>query len=181
MNRCQWVNLKNPLDVRYHDEEWSRPLHEDNALFELLILEMFQAGLSWEIVLNKRQAFRAAFDEFDPALVAHYSPAKIEQLMRDPGIIRNRRKIEASIHNAQIFMEIQQLCGSFDAYIWSFTQGKSLPEPYTQRTSSPLSEQITKDLRKRGMRFVGPTIIYSYLQAIGVLLAHGEECELRVL
>lgn len=178
MSRCRWVNLNNPLYVKYHDEEWSRPLHDERALFELLILEGFQAGLSWETVLNKREAFRIAFDGFVPEVVACYDEGKIEELMQTPDIIRNRRKITAAIKNAQVFLKIEKEWVTFDRYIWSFTGGKSIREPYTLRTTSPLSDQISADLKKRGMRFVGTTIMYAYLQSAGILNAHGEECEL---
>lgn len=178
MSRCRWVNLNNPLYVKYHDEEWSWPLHDERALFELLILEGFQAGLSWETVLNKREAFRIAFDGFVPEVVACYDEGKIEELMQTPDIIRNRRKITAAIKNAQVFLKIEKEWVTFDRYIWSFTGGKSIREPYTLRTTSPLSDQISADLKKRGMRFVGTTIMYAYLQSAGILNAHGEECEL---
>ncbi len=177
-HRCAWVNMQNPLYIQYHDEEWGVPEHRDGRLFELLILEGFQAGLSWECVLNKRAAFRAAFDGFDADKVSRYDGAKREELMATPGIIRNRMKIDASISNAQVFKDIQQEFGSFDAYIWGFAEGKSIREPYTQRTTSPLSDTISKDLKRRGMKFVGSTTIYAYLQAIGILDAHGPECDL---
>lgn len=176
MNRCRWVKLNNPLYVRYHDEEWSKPLHDDRALFELLVLEIFQAGLSWETVLNKRAAFRRAFDGFEPEKVAAYGEAKVAELLANSGIIRNRKKIEAAIRNAQVFLGIQKEHGSFDRYIWSFTGGEPIREPYTLRTTSPLSDRISNDLKKHGMRFIGTTIVYAYLQAIGALDAHGEEC-----
>lgn len=178
MHRCHWVNLNNPLYVKYHDEEWGKPLHDDRALFELLILEEFQAGLSWETVLNKREAFRAAFDGFVPEIVAHYQEGKINELMQNSGIIRNRRKITASIQNARVFLEIATVYDSFDRYIWSFTHGQTIREPYSLRTTSPLSDQIAADLKKRGMHFIGSTIMYSFLQAAGILQAHGEECDL---
>ncbi len=177
--RCAWVNTRNPLYIQYHDEEWGVPEHDDARLFELLILEGFQAGLSWECVLNKRAAFRAAFDGFDADRVSCYDDGKRAELMVTPGIIRNRRKIDASITNARVFKAIAQEFGSFDAYIWGFTGGQSLREEYTQRTTSPLSDAISKDLKRRGMKFVGSTIIYSYLQAIGILNAHGPECGLH--
>lgn len=176
-NRCAWTNLNNPLYVRYHDEEWGVPLHDDQELFELLILEGFQAGLSWECILNKREAFREAFDGFDITRVSSYDDAKVEELLSNTGIIRNRRKVTASIANAKAFLQIQEEFGSFDAYIWQFTNGKTVVESYTERTTSPLSDQISKDLKKRGMNFVGSTIIYSYLQAIGIINAHGPECD----
>ena len=172
--RCHWCNVKNPVYIKYHDEEWGVPLHDDLQLFELLMLEIFQAGLSWETVLNKRENFRMAFDGWEPESICHYSDEKIQALLTEPGIIRNRRKIEAAIQNAQVFREIQQKFGSFDGYIWHFTNGTSICQ--TNRTNSELSDFISSDLRKRGMKFVGSTVIYSYLQAIGVIYSHGPEC-----
>lgn len=178
MERCGWVNLKNPLYIAYHDDEWGRPLHSDRELFELLILEGFQAGLSWECVLNKREAFRRAFGGFVPETVAAYGPEDAARLMADAGIVRNRRKIEAAIGNAEAFLEIQRDYGSFDSFIWSFTGGETVAEEHTLRTTSPLSDKISAELKGRGMKFVGSTIIYSYLQAIGVINGHGRECGL---
>ncbi|MBQ3105445.1 MAG: DNA-3-methyladenine glycosylase I [Lachnospiraceae bacterium] len=175
--RCAYVNLKNPLYVQYHDEEWGVPEHSDGKLFELLILEGFQAGLSWECVLNKREHFRRVYDNFDVERVSSYGEEKVRKLLADPGIIRNALKIRASITNARIFRKIQEEYGSFDAYIWSYTRGEAVREDYALRTTSPLSDAISKDLKKRGMKFVGSTIIYSYLQAIGVINGHGKECE----
>lgn len=177
MKRCKWVNLNNPIYVKYHDEEWSVPEHSDEKLFELLILEGFQAGLSWECVLNKRENFRSAFDNFDIDKIINYDEKKREELLANQGIIRNKLKINAAIVNGKIFKEIQKEFGSFNAYIWGFTNGETIIEEYSLRTTSPLSDKISKDLKKRGMKFVGSTIIYSYLQAIGVLNAHGKECE----
>ena len=177
-HRCTWANLNNPLYVQYHDDEWGVPCHSDRALFELLLLEGFQAGLSWECILNKRQAFRRAFDEFDVETVSAYDEQKIALLMTDTGIVRNRRKIEASIANAQIFKQIQKEFGSFDTYIWKFVDGEPVNESHTIRTTSPLSDEISKDLKKRGMKFVGSTIAYSFLQAIGVINGHEENCYL---
>ena len=177
--RCAWVNMKNPLYIQYHDEQWGVPLHDDRALFELLILEGFQTGLSWECVLNKRDAFRRAFDGFDPETVSRYNEEKCAALLADPGIIRNRLKVQAAVTNAQVFLDIQRQFGSFDAYIWGFTGRQVVYEPYDMRTTSPLSDQISRDLKKRGMKFVGSTIIYSYLQAMGILNAHGKECDCR--
>lgn len=174
--RCFWVNLNNPIYVKYHDEEWSRPCHDEHGLYELLLLESFQAGLSWECVLNKRENFRQAFDGFDIDKVAAYDEQKIEELLGNSGIIRNRLKVKASVKNSIVFKQIQAEYGSFDRYIWHFTEGESVDESCIYRTSSPLSDTISKDLKKRGMTFVGTTIIYSYLQAIGVLNAHTEEC-----
>lgn len=180
MKRCKWVNLNNPIYVKYHDEEWSVPEHSDEKLFELLILEGFQAGLSWECVLNKRENFRSAFDNFDIDKIINYDEKKREELLANQGIIRNKLKINAAIVNGKIFKEIQKEFGSFNAYIWGFTNGETIIEEYSLRTTSPLSDKISKDLKKRGMKFVGSTIIYSYLQAIGVLNAHGKECEFCV-
>ncbi len=179
-NRCAWVNMKNPLYIRYHDEEWGVPEHDDKKLYELLILESFQAGLSWECVLNKREAFREAFDGFDIDKICKYGEDKITLLMSNAGIIRNRRKIEATVTNSRIFKEIQEDYGSFDGYLWGFTDNKTLIEDYRLRTTSPLSDTISNDLKKRGMKFVGSTVIYSYLQAVGIINAHGSECELSV-
>ena len=174
--RCGWVNVNNPLYVAYHDEEWGRPLHEDEKLYELLILESFQAGLSWECILNKREAFRRAYDGFEAEKVAAYGEEKQQALLADPSIVRNRLKIAASVRNTRVFLAIQREFGTFDRYIWSFTDGKIIREPYTLRTTSPLSDAISQDLKRRGMTFVGSTIVYSYLQAIGVINGHSEEC-----
>lgn len=177
-SRCKWCNTGNPLYIRYHDNEWGLPCHEEHALYELLILESFQAGLSWETVLNKREHFREVYDQFDLDKVCDYDEEKIGQLLADPGIIRNRLKVRASIKNSRIFRKIQEEYGSFDAYIWSWTEGRILYENRPEITTSPLSDAISKDLKKRGMTFVGSTIIYAYLQAIGVINAHSEECYL---
>ena len=174
--RCSWVNLKNENYIKYHDEEWGRPLHDDQKLYELLILESFQAGLSWECVLNKRDHFRQAFDGFDLDKVAAYDDDKQQALRENPGIIRNRLKIKAAVNNSRVFKEIQKEFGSFNKYIWSFTGGEVVKEPFTERTTSPLSDEISKDLKRRGMSFVGSTIIYSYLQAMGVINGHAEDC-----
>lgn len=176
--RCSWANPKNPLYLKYHDEEWGVPEHCDQKLFELLILEGFQAGLSWECILNKREAFRKAFDCFDANSVASFDESKLLSLAENQEIVRNRRKIKASVTNAKVFISIQKEFSSFDSYIWSFTDYKTVFEDYTQRTTSPLSDQISKDLKSRGMSFVGSTIIYSYLQAVGIINAHGKECYL---
>ncbi len=172
--RCHWCNPHNPAYVAYHDQEWGVPVHEDGKLFEMLLLETFQAGLSWECVLNKREAFRKAFDQFDYARIARYDEAKKAALRADKGIIRNRLKIEAAVVNAQVFMAIQKEYGSFSEYLWSFTEGKTVYE--TGKASSPLSDLVSKDLRKRGMKFVGTTIVYSYLQAVGVINSHEKGC-----
>lgn len=174
--RCRWCNLKNPAYVRYHDEEWGRPVRDDGALYELLLLECFQAGLSWECVLNKRDAFRSAFDGFDVHRVAAYGEDKIAALLRDPAIIRNRLKIRAAVRNSAVFEAIQREFGAFSDYIWSFTDGAVVHEPCTLRTTSPLSDTVSADLKRRGMTFVGSTIVYSYLQAIGIINGHEEGC-----
>lgn len=172
--RCKWCNLNNPLYVKYHDEEWCVPTYDDKILFEFIILEAFQAGLSWETILNKRENFRVAFDNFDPLVIKEYDDNKISELMNNKGIIRNRRKIDAAIVNARVFLEIQAEWGTFSKYIWHFTEGKIIYE--TGKASSELSDQISKDLKKRGMKFVGTTIVYAYLQSIGIIYSHDEEC-----
>lgn len=177
MDRCSWVNLNNPLYVNYHDNEWGIPVYEDNKLFEMLLLESFQAGLSWECILNKRESFKESFDNFDYEKISKYDDNKVNELIENKNIIRNRRKIIATIKNAKIFMEIQKEYKSFSNYIWHFTKGNVIYE-YNKTTSS-LSDEISKDLYKRGMRFVGSTIIYSYLQAIGVINSHEPNCFLQ--
>jgi len=177
MKRCFWVDEKSDIYVKYHDREWGVPKYDDRELFELLILEGFQAGLSWLTVLKKREAFRAAFDNFDVKKVARYDEAKIEELLQNTGIIRSRSKITAAIHNAGIFIEIQKEFGSFSNYIWSFTDNKIIKNKTDKViVSSPLSDKISKDLKKRGMKYTGTVIIYSYLQAIGVIDDHDRTC-----
>lgn len=177
MQRCHWVNEKSSLYIKYHDKEWGIPKHDDRDLFELLILESFQAGLSWITILNKREAFRVAFDDFDVEKVATYDENKINELLCNEKIVRSRNKIKAAISNAKIFIEIQKKFGSFSNYIWGFTDNKviknSTGEMYTK---TPLSDKISQDLKKRGMKYVGSVIIYSYLQAIGVVDDHEKEC-----
>ena len=173
-NRCHWANPKNEKYIRYHDKEWGVPLYDDTKLFEMLILECFQAGLSWECVLNKREAFRAAFDNFDLEKVCGYDEEKLEELKNNPFIIRNRLKIQAAVTNAKVFRDIQKEYGSFSEYLWHWTGGKVIYE--NNRTTSPLSDEISKDLKKRGMKFVGTTVIYSYLQAVGVISSHEDGC-----
>ena len=174
--RCGWCNLKSETYVKYHDEEWGRPLYDDQKLYELLILECFQAGLSWECVLNKRESFRVAFDGFDIDKVIAYDEGKKQALMNDPAIIRNRLKIKAAVNNSIVFKAIQEEFDSFSDYIWSFTGNEVVQEEFTVRTTSPLSDAISKDLKKRGMTFVGSTIIYSFLQAMGVINGHSKDC-----
>lgn len=172
--RCCWANPKNPLYIQYHDEEWGVPVHDDHKLFEMLILESFQAGLSWECVLNKREAFRRAYENFDLERVCAFGEEKMAKLQQDPGIIRNRLKIRTSVNNALIFREIQREWGSFEAYLWHWTDGRIVYE--TGKDRSELSDRISKDLKKRGMKFVGTVIIYAYLQAVGVINSHEEGC-----
>lgn len=177
LKRCGWVNLDNPLYVHYHDEEWGKQHYDDGYFFEMLVLESFQAGLSWECVLNKREAFRAAFDGFDYKKIAAYTQEKMDELAADKNIIRNKLKIKAAVSNAAVFMEIQKEYGSFSKYIWHFTDGKQIVNrDGVIRATSDLSDQVSKDLKKRGMKFVGSTIIYSYLQAVGVIDDHEPEC-----
>lgn len=175
-SRCFWANPKNERYIRYHDEEWGQPVYDDKKLFEMLILESFQAGLSWECVLNKREAFREAFDGFDLKKVCGYQEEQVERLMQNKEIIRNRRKITAAIKNANIFLEIQKEFGSFSDYLWHFTGHEIIYE--TGKTTSELSDTVSADLYKRGMRFVGSTIIYSYLQAVGIIYSHEDDCYL---
>ena len=172
--RCSWCNTANELYVKYHDEEWGVAVHDDAHLFEMLVLEMFQAGLSWECVLNKREAFRRAFDGFDCQMMASYDEERIEALAKDMTIIRNRRKIRAAVANARIFIDIQREYETFDAYIWGWTGGRTVYE--RGLSSSSLSDAVSADLRRRGMTFVGTTIVYSYLQAVGIIYSHDKEC-----
>lgn len=174
--RCKWCNLKNPLYVKYHDNEWCVQSFDDKYLFEMLILESFQAGLSWECILNKRENFKEAYDNFDLEKVCLYDDEKIDELLKNQGIIRNKLKIKASINNAKIFKSIKEEYGSFYNYLYTFTNGKIIYE--IGKTTNHLSDKISKDLKKRGMKFVGSTIIYSYLQAIGIIYSHDEECYL---
>lgn len=182
MNRCSWVNLKNPLYINYHDTEWGIASYDDGYLFEMLLLELFQAGLSWECVLNKRKAFKSAFDNFDYYKISMYDDNKINQLLCNDKIIRNKLKIKASITNARVFIEIQKEYGTFSNYIWHFTNGKIIENKDDKiRVTSPLSDEVSKDLYNRGMKFVGSTIIYSYLQAIGVINDHEPNCQFKKL
>lgn len=175
--RCRWANPKNETYIHYHDKEWGVPVHDDHKLFEMLVLEGFQAGLSWECVLNKREDFRTAFDQFDLEKVCSYDEEDIERLRNNPKIIRNRRKIQAAVTNARAYRKIQQEFGSFSEYLWSWSKGKVIYE--NDRTYSELSDAISGDLKKRGMKFVGTTIIYAYLQAVGIIYSHEEGCFLE--
>ena len=172
--RCRWANPGNPRYLRYHDEEWGVPVHDDRKLFEMLVLESFQAGLSWECILNKRPAFCRAFGGFDPETVRGYGEADVARLLADPGIVRNRRKIRAAIHNAGVFLDIRREWGSFDRYLWHWTEGRTLRE--TGAVRSPLSDAVSRDLKKRGMQFVGTVTVYAYLQAVGVIDGHEDGC-----
>lgn len=174
MNRCKWAMNVNEIYTKYHDEEWGEPVHDDQKLYEMLILESFQAGLSWSCILNKRENFRKAFDNFDMNKIINYDEAKIQELQNNEGIIRNKLKIKATINNSKIFKEIQKEYGSFDKYIWSFTNNETIYE--FDKVSSELSDLISRDLKKRGMTFVGTIIIYSYLQAVGIINSHEIQC-----
>ena len=174
MNRCTWAMNVNEIYTKYHDEEWGEPIHNDQKLYEMLILESFQAGLSWSCILNKRDNFKKAFDNFDINKIINYDENKIKELQNNEGIIRNKLKIKATINNSKIFKQIQKEHGSFDKYIWSFTNNEIIYE--LDKVSSELSDTISKDLKQRGMTFVGTIIIYSYLQAIGIINSHEIQC-----
>jgi DNA-3-methyladenine glycosylase I len=179
ITRCEWAGT-DPLMIAYHDQEWGVPVHDDRKLFEFLILEGMQAGLSWMTILRKRENFRAAFDDFDPVKVAKYDQAKFEQLMLDAGIIRNRRKIESATQNAHAFLTVQEEFGSFDAYMWQFVGGKPIVNTWRKMSQLPAqtdeSVVISKDLKKRGFNFVGPTIVYAHMQATGMVNDHTTDC-----
>lgn len=177
MKRCKWVNLNNKLYMDYHDNEWGVPVYDDKLLFELLLLESFQAGLSWETILNKRESFRESFDNFDFNIISKYNEKKIEELLNNKNIIRCKRKINAVISNAKIFIEIQKEWGSFSNYIWHFTNNKVIKNTNDELpVKSELSDIISNDLKKKGMKYVGSIIIYSYLQAIGIINDHELSC-----
>jgi DNA-3-methyladenine glycosylase I len=176
--RCRWAT--GPWLTPYHDQEWGVPVHDDRRHFELIVLEGAQAGLSWLTVLRRRDGYRRAFADFDPEVVAGFGPDRIDALVGDPGIIRHRGKIEATVTNAAAFMEVQALYGSFDEYLWGFVDGRAVVNRWgpTDRipATTPLAERISKDLRRRGLRFVGPTICYAYLQATGLVMDHLTSC-----
>lgn len=175
--RCFWVDLSSPIYIEYHDKEWGIPVYDDEKLYEMFLLETFQAGLSWITILKKREFFREAFDGFDVKKIAAYGTEKVEELMQNPQIIRNRGKITAAVHNAAIFMDIQKEYGSFSGYLWGFTEGKIIiNQADTIPVKTELSDRISKDLKKRGMRYVGSVTIYSYLQAVGVVNDHDKNC-----
>jgi DNA-3-methyladenine glycosylase I len=178
--RCSWVGVSNPLMLEYHDREWGVPTHDDRKHFEFLILEAAQAGLSWSIVLNKREGYRKAFSQFDPEKVARYTKAKTDKLVTDPGIIRNRLKIEAAVNNARKLLDVQEEFGSFDKYAWRFVDGKpkhnrwKLPRHIPATTAE--SDEFSRDLKQRGFKFVGSTVIYAHMQAVGMVNDHLVDC-----
>jgi DNA-3-methyladenine glycosylase I len=178
VRRCDWAGSE--LMIRYHDEEWGVPLHDERRLFEFLILEGAQAGLSWETILRKREGYRRAFDQFDAAMIARYGPEKIEALLADPGIVRNRQKVAAAVQNARAFLAVREELGSFDAYLWRFVGGK--PRMNQWRTLQELpartseSDALSRDLAQRGFKFVGSTICYAFMQAIGIVNDHLVDC-----
>ena len=180
VTRCPWSEGVSPAYLDYHDREWGVPVHDDRRQFEFLILEGAQAGLSWSTVLHRREGYRRAFANFDPVQVARFTPARIERLLQDPGIIRNRLKVASAVSNARAFLELQAAAGTFDNYIWGFVGGK--PQRNQWRTqaevpaTSPVSDALSKDLKKRGFRFVGSTIIYAHLQATGLINDHLVSC-----
>lgn len=179
INRCSWCG-DDPLYVDYHDKEWGTPVYDDPTLFEFLILETFQAGLSWITVLRKRENFRRAFDNFNYKKIAQYEEAKIQELLLDSGIIRNKLKVRATVSNAQAFMKVQEEFGSFSKYIWGFTGGKPIVNSFEKLSqvpaNTPLSDKISKDLKKRGFKFVGTTVVYAHMQATGMVNDHITSC-----
>lgn len=179
---CSWAT--NPLSTRYHDEEWGVPTHKDRKLFEFLILEGAQAGLSWDTILQKRENYRSAFDSFSPEKIARYDRRKCQSLLQNPGIIRNRLKIASAVQNARAFLKVQQEFGSFDRYIWQFVRGKPIVNPWQTRklaARTPESDAMSKDLKKRGFNFVGSTICYAFMQAMGLVNDHAPECYRRAM
>lgn len=179
LQRCGWANTANPLYLHYHDHEWGVPCHDELRLFEMLNLEGAQAGLSWETVLNKRENYRLAFDAWDAKKIALYGDAKIENLMQNAGIIRNRLKIQATISNAKAYLKLRSEVGSLDSYLWGFVDGKPILNDGARIVTTELSDQISKDLKKRGFKFVGSTIVYAYMQAIGMVNDHSPDCAWR--
>jgi len=181
LKRCSWAT--NDLAIRYHDEEWGIPVHDDRRLFEMLTLEGAQAGLSWDTILRKREHYRRLFLDFDPARVARMRAATVERILRDPGIVRNRGKVESVVSNAKAFLAVQREFGSFDTFIWQFTGGKPRLEKRKTRdelpAKTPESEAMSNELRKRGFRFVGPTICYAFMQAVGMVNDHIIGCPWR--
>lgn len=178
-NRCEWPGA-DALMIAYHDNEWGVPLHDDQKLFEFIVMDTFQAGLSWKTILHKRENFRKAFDNFNPKKIAAYKANKIDALLADEGIIRNKLKVNATVTNAQAFLKIQQEFGSFDAYIWQFSQGKTMVNAWKNLSEIPaktaVSDAMSKDLVKRGFKFVGSTICYAFMQAAGIVNDHASYC-----
>ena len=179
LERCLWVG-DDPLMIAYHDQEWGTPCHDDRKLFELLMLDVNQAGLSWSLIIRKREAFRRAFEGWDPERIARYGQADLERLLADPGIIRNRLKIAAAVHNARAFLELQRERGSFDSYLWSFVGGRPIRHPGLTRETIPArtaeSDALSKDLKQRDFTFVGSTIVYAFMQSVGLVDDHLPEC-----
>ncbi|HJX61812.1 MAG TPA: DNA-3-methyladenine glycosylase I [Dehalococcoidia bacterium] len=178
--RCAWAANASPLMLDYHDREWGVPLHDDRALFEFLVLEGAQAGLSWDTILKKRENYRGAFHNFDPARIARYVDEDVQRLLADAGIVRNRLKIQAAIVNAQKLLQVQEECGSFDSYIWQFVGGRPAKNAFTSLSEIPAStaqsDAMSKDLRRRGFKFVGSTICYAFMQAVGLVNDHTVDC-----
>lgn len=178
MKRCAWAQT--PLGVAYHDTEWGVPVHDDRVLFEFITLEGAQAGLGWETILRKRETYRRAFADFDPARVARYTPARCRQLMGDAGIVRNRLKIESTVANARSFLTVQREFGSFDRFLWGFVGGRSRINHWRSTNQLParteLSDALSRELKRRGFRFVGPTICYAFMQAVGIVNDHATDC-----
>jgi DNA-3-methyladenine glycosylase I len=177
LTRCSWAT--NELSIRYHDEEWGIPIHDDRTLFEFLILEGAQAGLSWDTILRKRENYRSAFDAFEPKRVAAYDRRKVQALLRDPGIIRNRLKIKSAVQNAKAFLKVKEEFGNFDRYIWDFVGGQPVINPWKTKqipARTAISDKMSQDLRKRGFNFVGSTICYAFMQAVGLVNDHAKNC-----
>jgi DNA-3-methyladenine glycosylase I len=177
--RCSWANMANPLYIAYHDNEWGVPCHDENRLFEMLNLEGAQAGLSWETILNKRANYRAAFDDWDPEIIARYDAAKVAELLGNAGIVRNKLKVAATITNAQAYLRLREQGSTLDAYLWGWVGGKPIVNRFTRESrpaKTELSDQLSKDLLKRGFKFVGSTIVYAYMQGIGMVNDHDVTC-----
>jgi DNA-3-methyladenine glycosylase I len=180
VTRCEWAEAGDELMVAHHDDEWGRPSHDDRHLFEMLTLEGAQAGLSWSTILHKREGYRRAFAGFDPAKVARFGAKDVERLLADPGIVRNRLKVESTVNNAARVLEVQGELGSLDAYFWSFVDGRPIVNDFRTLAELPaetdLSKAIAKDLKRRGFRFVGPTVIYAFMQSVGMVDDHTVDC-----
>lgn len=179
MTRCEWAGTS-PLYEQYHDEEWGVPTHDDRSLFEFLILEGAQAGLSWETILKKRKGYQDAFDQFDAKIISTYSESKIEALLQNPNIIRNKLKVNSAVTNAKLFLDVQREFGSFNQYIWQFTQGKTIQNSFNKMSdipaNTPESDAMSQDLKKRGFKFIGTTICYAYMQSMGMVNDHVVSC-----